>query len=278
MGRRAMPDEEFVKAYGPWAIVTGASSGIGTGYARRLAAKGLNLVLVARREERLDEIARQLEVEHGIASRVAAVDLTQEGFVADLRRVTDPLDVGLLVSNAGGGTMGATLKTDLDESVHTLSLNTAAHLRLVHHYGNRLVGRQRGGIVLLGAMAGMQSLPFGGSYAGEKAYIHSLGQALNYELRNTGVHVSVTVPGATDTPGLTARTDIELSKLPGPVMSVDKLVTLSLEGLIENKPLTVAGRFNRTVDWMGRRFGPRQMSLNMVGWVMRRHVPDELAM
>lgn len=271
-----MNSEAFLAKFGPWAVVTGASSGIGTGFARALAAKGLNLALVARREAQLKELADELQVAHGVQTVVVACDLSQPGFLDDLRATTDGLDVVLLVSNAGAGALGAMLRVDVDELAHMLRLNTEAHLRLAHHYGQHLLGRGTGGIVLIGSMAGMQGTPLSGNYAGAKAYVHTLGQALNYELRRTGVNVTVVVPGPTRTPGLTERSDIDLTKLPGPVMEVDTLVAIGLKALAKNRPLIVAGAANRLTDATMRRLLPRQAARNLMGAMLTRHAPPEL--
>jgi short-subunit dehydrogenase len=106
----------------------------------------------------------------------------------------------------------------------------------------------------------------------------NLGPALEYELRKTGVNVPVVVPGTTNTPGLNERTDIDLGKMPGPVMSADKLVSVGLKGLAKNKPLVVAGWSNRVMDFMFRRVLPRQTGRNMMGMNLTKHAPTELTM
>ncbi len=273
-----MNTQQFTKKFGPWAVVTGASSGIGMGYARELATRGINLVLVARDDVRLEELGHELVDDQQIETRVVSADLTSSDFLDHVRLVTDDLDIGLLVSNAGVASMGATLRVDVDQLVQNIQLNAAAHLRLAHHFGQRFVQRGSGGIVLVGSMAGMQGTPFGANYAGSKAYVHTLGQALNYELKGKGVHVSVVAPGPTDTPAIHARTDIDLSKLPGPVMAVDKLVSISLKGLAKNKPLVIPGGMNKMIDTMSRRVLPRQAGRNMMGGQIAKHTPAELSL
>ena len=189
-----MNTKQFTNKFGPWAVVTGASSGIGSGYARELAARGLNVVLVARNDVRLKEFADELEQTHGIDTRVVSADLSDTDFLHGVRVVTDNLDIGMLVSNAGVASMGAMLRVDVEMLARNLQVNTGAHLRLAHHFGRRFESRGRGGIVLVGSMAGMQGTPFGANYAGSKAYVHMLGQALNYELKGKGIHVSVVAP------------------------------------------------------------------------------------
>lgn len=270
--------QQFSQAFGPWAIVTGASSGIGAEFARQVAAAGVNVVAVGRREQRLTDLAAELQRDHGVDTRVAPLDLSDPGFLERLRATTDDLDVGLLVSAAGADAMGAILRVEIADLGRMLALNTAAHLLLAHHFGARMVTNGRGGILLVGSTAGMQAVPLNGNYSGAKAYVHSLGQALNYELRDTGVHVSVTVPGPTATPGLLERTDIDLSKVPGRPMSPERVVAAGLKGLVRNKPLVVTGAPNKTLDWVGRHLVSRRAVRNGYGAMLTKFAPRELTM
>src|SRR6202140_4086992 len=118
--------------FGPWALVTGASSGIGKEFARQMAASGINVVLVARREALLAELGRAISQEFGVQYRALAMDLSQEGFIAGLADATHDIDIGLVVSNAGTGTTGEFLKLDRQLLRETLRLNTMAHLDIAH--------------------------------------------------------------------------------------------------------------------------------------------------
>src|SRR5260221_8621253 len=131
--------------FGPWALVTGASSGIGKEFARQIAAAGINVVLVARRDALLAELGRAIALEFDVQYRALAMDLSQEGFIAGLASATDDLDIGLVVSNAGTGNPGEFLKLDRQLLQATLRLNTLAHLDIAHHFGRRLAGRGQGG-------------------------------------------------------------------------------------------------------------------------------------
>lgn len=142
--------------FGPWALVTGASSGIGKEFARQLAASGLNLVLVARRLPLLEEVGRTLADEYGIDYRAVGLDLSQEDFLERLEIVTHDLEIGLVVSNAGAAHPGAFLSSDPDGLHQTIRLSVLAHLDLVHHFGGKMVTRKRGGIVLLSGMGASQ--------------------------------------------------------------------------------------------------------------------------
>src|SRR6266404_534248 len=124
--------------FGPWAMITGASSGIGREFARQIAASGINVVLVARREALLEELGRALANEFGVKSRTVVADLSQVDFLDHLAQLTDDLDIGLVVSNAGTPHPGAFLKIDRSELEKGLRLNTLAHLDIAHHFGQGL--------------------------------------------------------------------------------------------------------------------------------------------
>jgi uncharacterized protein len=143
--------------FGPWALVTGASSGIGREFARQLAASGINVVLVARREALLQEAGREFAKAYGVEWRAIPTDLSEENFLERLAQDTHDLDIGLVVSNAGTAQPGEFLKLDRNEMVRLLRLHTQAHLDVAHHFGRRLAERGHGGIVLCGAMGALQA-------------------------------------------------------------------------------------------------------------------------
>src|SRR6202171_3029946 len=139
--------------FGPWALITGASSGIGKEFARQIAASGINVVLVARRDVLLAKLGRAISQEFNVEYRALAMDLSQEGFIAGLADATHDIDIGLVVSNAGTGNPGEFLKLDRQLLQATLRLNTMAHLDITHHFGAKLAKRRRGGLILIGRWA-----------------------------------------------------------------------------------------------------------------------------
>ena len=134
--------------FGPWAIVTGASSGIGKEFAQQLAASGLHVVLVARRISTLKELGSRLATEFGVQYRAVAVDLTEEHFLSKLEEATHDLDIGLVVSNAGTWMLGDFVIMDSRALQQSLRLNVKAHLDVAHHFGQYLARRRRGGLLL----------------------------------------------------------------------------------------------------------------------------------
>jgi short-subunit dehydrogenase len=241
-----------IASYGPWAVVTGASSGIGRAFAAHLAAAGLDLVLAARSTDRMAELGSALSAAHGVGHRVVGVDLSRSGATAELLAATADLDVGLLVSNAGTARTGPFLDQPVEELHRRLTLNAAAHLDLVHAFGRRFVDRGRGGVLLvsaLGAQHGWENMAHDG---GAKAYLHSLGEALHHELKPAGVAVTVMLPGNVDTPVLD-ELGIERSAMPLGALSPEAAVRQTVAAFLRGRPRLVPDRRMRAVT----RFVPR---------------------
>src|ERR1700684_639921 len=140
------------KRFGPWALITGASSGIGKEFARQIAVSKINVVLVARREDLLKQAGAEFSKRYGVEHRVVTLDLSREDFIGQLASATDDLDIGLVVSNAGTANPGEFLKLDRQLLQATLRLNTMSHLDIAHYFGRKLAERRRGGLILAGAM------------------------------------------------------------------------------------------------------------------------------
>ena len=233
--------------FGPWALITGASSGIGLEFARQLAAAGLNTVLVARRLALLEEAGNAFAREFGVEYRAVTADLSDEGFVETLAEATEGLEIGLVVSNAGTPSAGLFLSKDRDELARLLRLNTLAHLDIAHHYGKKLVGRGRGGLVFVGAMGADKGLPYMANDSAAKAYVQALAQALHVELKPLGVPVTVVSPGLTETPVL-AKLGLTPTNMPMMPMKVEQCVSEAIRALAANRSLIIPGRLNRMMN------------------------------
>ena len=249
-----------IASYGPWAVVTGASSGIGEAFANQLAASGLNLMLAARSGDKLEALGATLSAKHGISYRVVAVDLSLPEAAAALIEATEGLDVGFLVSNAGKGVPGRFLDQDIADLRRRMILNAGSHLELIHAFGRRFAARGRGGMVLVSALGAAHGIPNMAQDSSAKGYLLHLGETLHHELARDGVAVLVVMPGNVDTPIIDAlgfaRTDLPIR--PQPVEgAVREMITAFLKG----RPTLIPGRMMR----MMVRLMPRSQSIKMNG-------------
>src|SRR5580693_3228407 len=241
---KAVLDKE---RFGPWALVTGASPGIGKEFARQIAASGINIVLVARREDLLKEVGVEFSKRSRVEHRVVVLDVSREDFIRQLAPATNDLDIGLVISNAGTGNPGEFLKLDRELLQATLRLNTMAHLDITHHFGVKLAKRRRGGLLLVGAMGAENGIPCMANDGAAKAYVHSLGEALHYEFKPLGVYVTVLAAGVTNT-AVIDKFCLNPHTMPMTPMSVDQCVSEGLSGLRKNRSRVVPGRLNRIMN------------------------------
>ena len=187
--------KDINEAYGGWALVTGASDGIGRAFAEEIAKRGMNLVLVARRTELLDELASELSARHHAKLHVITADLsTQEGVDAVVEQ-TESLDIGLFVAAAGFGTSGDFVDSRLADELNMLDVNCRAVVAHTHHMAGRFKARGRGGIILLASLVGFQGTPRAANYAATKAYVQCLAEGLRVELKPHNVDVLAVAPG-----------------------------------------------------------------------------------
>ncbi|MBY0507293.1 MAG: SDR family NAD(P)-dependent oxidoreductase [Bryobacteraceae bacterium] len=211
-----------------WAVVTGASSGIGREVALRLAQRRVNVVLVARNVEALRSVATCIEAS-GARAVVLPFDLTAPGAAGKIDEATAMLDVALLVNSAGFGSGGAFLDTDLVQEAAMLEVNCRAVLELTHHFARRFARHSRGTIVLLSSIVAFQGVARSANYAATKAYIQSLGEALAQELSGAGVRVLTAIPGPTAS-GFASRAKMNLGQADTAAAVAEDIVTAIMAG------------------------------------------------
>jgi short-subunit dehydrogenase len=189
-----MAQQKWLDQYGPWAVVTGASSGIGRELAIGLAQRGSNVVLSARRKHLLDALAQELSDSFDIKTRVIDGDLSDEAANRRLFDETGDLNVGLLVANAGFGSAGAFVDQNIDNELNMIDLNCRSVALQAHEFAQRFRARNNGGIIFLSSILSGQGVPQAANYAATKAYIQSLAEGLYAELQPLGIHVLATSP------------------------------------------------------------------------------------
>ncbi len=256
--------QDFQHRYGPWAMVTGASSGIGEQFAVLLAERGLNLILVARREDRLRALQARLQGEHKVDVDLVVADLSEPPAVADVLRALASRPVGLLVSNAGFGLKGNFAEHDAERLQRMVQVNAVTPMQLAHAVLPSLQARGHGGILFTGSIEGEVGFPYSTAYAASKAFVHSLGGGLWEECRASGVDVLVLSPGSTDTEA-PALQGINRDQMVG-MMPPSEVASQALDAL-GKRPLLIPGLMNRVFIAL-LRWLPRSWALRFAGFGM----------
>jgi short-subunit dehydrogenase len=260
---------EIKARYGPWAVIAGASEGIGGAFARRLAGEGLNLVLIARRPEPLHVLAEELKAAHGIETLALPFDLASSQLEGALAEALEGREVGLGIYNAAYSNLGAFLEQPLEKKQRVVDVNIRGMLVFADVLGSRLARQGRGGLVLMGSLSGFQGSPLIATYAASKAFIRVFAESLWAELGQQGVDVLACIAGATRTPGY----ESSKPRAPAPLQQADEVVTEALSAL-GRKPVVVTGGVNRLASFVFNRLLPRSRVIRIMERQMRRMYPD----
>jgi short-subunit dehydrogenase len=253
------------------ALVTGASAGIGEAFARALAAQHYDLVLVARRRDRLDALAKELSEQHHVTAAVRVADLAEDAELGELALSIASESPDLLVNNAGFGTVGAFAELDPERELEQIRLNVVALVRLTRAALPGMLARGRGGIVNVSSLAGESAGPFNATYAATKAYVTSFSESLHEEVRGSGVVVQALLPGFT-------RTEFqEVAGVdPGIVpafawMSPERVVAASLAAFSRGDAICIPGLGNRLLGGVTG-LAPRGVARRVLGSIQRRNL------
>lgn len=231
----------FKEKYGPWALVAGASEGLGAAFAESLAARGMNLILLARRENLLKNLARNLEKEYGIAVRYHSVDL---GDLPEVRKLMDSTEeeIGLLLYNAAYAPIGLFSSREADDLLRVTDINIRAPLFLTRYLAGKMEKRGKGGILLMSSLAGFQGGPGLSVYSASKAFNRVLAEGLWAELNVKNIDVLASCAGAVRTPGYSAAAG-RSGEAPG-TMDPSDVAEKTLDALGRG-PVFIPGRLNR---------------------------------
>ena len=253
--------------YGPWALVAGASEGLGAEFAEQLAAKGLHLVLVARRQELLDPLGARLMREHAIEVRTLTLDLGREEAGSLIEAATGDIEIGLLVYNAAVSMIGQYFEISLEDHLRELAVNCRGPLTLSYLLGQRMVKRRRGGIVLMTSLSSSQGSALITNYSATKAYNRLLAEGLWDELRTQGVDVLACAASAVSTPGYQAsaprRSRLSVAAIPPREVVAETLAALG------KKPVVIPGWSNRLANIVMQHLMPHNLTIKLMGTVTR---------
>jgi len=252
--------------YGEWALVTGASAGIGREFARALARDGISVVLTARRAERLELLAAELEKAYAVRTRTLPLDLEQSGGAEMLAGAVADLEIGVLVNNAGFGSIGALAEQDPARVRAMVELNCLAPALLTRLLLPAMLKRGRGAVIIVGSVAGMLPMPLHALYSATKAFDNFLGEALYEELRGSGVDVLALEPGSTET-----EFQQKAGETPHPGESAHEVVRKALEAL-GREPALVPGWF----PWLRANVALRLLSRPLLLAAVRRATKTRL--
>lgn len=227
---------------GRTALITGASSGIGAAFARELAARGCQVVLVARREQRLAELAAELESRHGRPAHVVVADLSLPTAPAAVQAATEKLglDIDVLVNNAGFATYGPFDTIDPDRDHSMVMVNAAAVVDLTHRFLPGMLAKDGGAVINVSSLAAFQAVPFQAVYAASKAFVQAFSESLWAEYRTRGIRVVACCPSATDTEYFQVLGNDDEARV-GPKRPPEGVVRDSLRALDKNRPHVVVG-------------------------------------
>lgn len=252
--------------FGPTALVTGASDGIGRAFARALAAEGFDLVLVARRRDVLDALAEDLSARHGIAVQVIAADLAAPEAVADLLAHTAAQPIGLLVAAAGYGSAGPFLDLPPASEAAMVDLNCRSVVALTHGLATRMAAQGGGGVVLFGSLVGFAGAPWSATYAATKGFVQAFAEGLAVELRPRGISVLSVAPGPVGT-GFAARARMRMGKAETP----ETVARVSLRALARGGTVR-PGALAKFLGW-SLALLPRGVRVRVMGRIMQGMAP-----
>ena len=266
--KKHMKHVDFRARYGTWALVAGASEGLGAEYATQLAAKGLNLVLVARREALLEKLGEQLTRNYGIEVRSLPLDLAREDIGEVVEAATGDIEIGLLVYNAALSMIGPYFEVALADHLNEIAVNCRAPLTLSYLLGQHMLKRGRGGIILMSSLSSSQGSPLITNYSATKAYNRLLAEGLWDELRTQGIDVLTCSASAVSTPGYQTSAPRRSGRLSVSAMTPRAVVSETLAAL-GKQPVVIPGWTNRVANVVMQRLIPHKTAITLMGRVMR---------
>ncbi|HLA17970.1 MAG TPA: SDR family oxidoreductase [Dehalococcoidia bacterium] len=253
----------------PRALITGASGGIGGAFARQLAKRGHDLVLVARRRDRMEKLATELADAHGVEVEVVEADLAKDGDVSSVEERVRRGDIDLLVNDAGFGTRGEFVGLPLARELEELDVNVRALMRLTHAALGPMVERGRGGVINVASTGAFQPVPHMATYAATKAFVLHFSEALHEEVKGKGVTVTCLCPGPVKTEFQEVAGVNDRSVPSMAWKSTDDVVESALKAVSARRAITVPGALNRATA-TAVKLMPRFVARRVAGSMFKR--------
>ena len=259
----------FKEKYGPVALVAGASTGLGAAYAHALAARGLDLVIVARRKELLDDTAHIISSEYKVRVLPVVCDLASSNATEQIQNATNGMSINCLVYNAAASYIGPFLSVAVSEHTRITTVNTITPLKLIYAFAGNMIEQKRGAIVLMSSLAGFQGSGYLTAYAASKAFGRILAESLWYEWKLKGVDVIACCAGATATPNYFGSSPRETG-FPAPRPQAPEKVVEACLRRIGKTPSFISGNGNRIVSFLMQHVLSEKMAINLMGNTTRR--------
>lgn len=259
----------FARRYGGWGIVAGASEGLGALYAEELAARGMNLILIARRSELLRSLGSQLCQRYGVEVKTMVLDLSAPEAAEQILRQTDDLEIGMLVYNAAFSAIGPFLENPIEDHLRELHTNVFTPLKFIYLFADQMRRRGRGGILLMSSLSAFQGSAYISTYAATKAFNIVLAEGLWEEWRRQGLDVLVCVSGAVRTANYLASEPKRTGGLGDMTLPPGQVVREALNALGQ-QPYVIPGRMNRLASFVMRHLLPRRLAVRLMGKVLKR--------
>ncbi len=253
----------FKTKYGPWALIAGASVGLGAAFAEELASKGLNLVLIARRKEQLEKLADDIQTRYNVTVKPIQQDLAAPDMLENIQSQTNDIQIGLVVYNTAYMLIGSFFDHAMENQLRHIDVNCRGPLMLSYHFGKKMIERKNGGILLMTSLSGFQGAPWLSTYGATKAFNLVLAEGLWAELKDDGIDVLACCAGATSTPNFVESKPNDLGIMaPNPL--TPETVAKEAVAALGKKPTVIPGFVYRLAAFITGLL-PRQKAIHIMG-------------
>lgn len=260
----------YQENFGPWAIIAGASEGLGAAYAEEIARKGLNVILIARRKDKLEELEKSISKTFNVKAETIQLDLGSDDFLINLAAKTKNKEIGLMVYNAALSPIGLFHNNSADIHQKVIKVNCQAPMQMSYHFGSLMKERGKGGIILMSSLAGLQGNPIHTHYSASRAYNINLAEGLWDELKNSGVNVIACLAGPTSTPNYDRSQPKDIGAVNFTKLTPEKVAKQAIKAIKKaRKPIFIPGTMNKITTFILQNFLSRKARVRFMGKMAR---------